>query len=86
MIAFIMICCLAAIAYLSRAWMSDTVKREERMANRIDKLEDFQRNELLSMVGKCQIALDDNSAAMRELTVTLRGRPCLLTAEKQKTA
>ena len=70
--------------WLMRQQLSNSEKREERMAKRIDVLEDFQRKELSLMLDHCRSSLDANSAAMEKLNTTLSARPCLWQVEHQQ--
>ena len=49
-------------------------KREKRMSDRLDSVEDFTRDKLTSVV-------EDNTSAMRDVTSALRNRPCLRDAD-----
>ena len=47
-------------------------KREERMATRLDALEDYQKNRLEVMAIESVTALKENSLVMREVLTILR--------------
>lgn len=72
MVAFFCIAVVAMLVWLMRSWSNDAHDREERMAKRIDSLEEFARNTLME-------ALQENSRALLELTSTLKTKPCLMT-------
>lgn len=74
MLAFFFIFVVALLGWLIHSMRNDSHDREERMAKRLDGLEDFQRSTLLE-------ALQDNSKALHELTATLSTKPCLKTRE-----
>ena len=79
MVAFFCIACVGLLVWLMKSWSVDAHAREERMAKRIDTLEEFARATLLE-------ALQDNSKALQELNSTLRQKPCLLTSTEQQAA
>lgn len=76
MVAFFCVCVVGLLVWLVRSWTQESHKREERMAARIDNLEEFTRETLLE-------ALRDNSKALNELTTTLHTRSCLLSNPDQ---
>jgi len=63
--------------------MVQSNEREKRMNERIDKLEDFQTNELKLLTVQCKEALDRNSHAVDGFTEALHKNPCLWSAERQ---
>jgi hypothetical protein len=87
---------LAVILWFIRAWimkfMEDSRTREERMANRIDRLEEFQNTTLLTLLGETKAALTASTETIRELhqsvltsnesvkelVTRMMERPCLL--------
>lgn len=76
MVAFFCIACVGLLVWLMKSWANESHNREERMAKRIDDLENFTRNALLE-------ALHDNARALTELTATLHNKPCLLSTNDQ---
>lgn len=73
---------LGFLVWLIRQWLGDAMKREERMAKRIDELEAFIRLEMKALALECREALDRNSAAVTALTTALHDRPCLADESK----
>ena len=74
-VAFVLCSALAFLVWLVRTWLMEAARREDRMAKRIDALEDFQRNTLTETIKA-------NSLAVQELTQMLKRRPCLLPEDK----
>ena len=62
---------LGVVLWFVRSWiskfMADAKEREERMARRIDKLEEFQHTTLLTLLGETKSALSESTAVIREL-------------------
>lgn len=84
LLAFVFLVILAFLVWLIRYWMAQSATREERMAKRIDSLEDQQRNDLHALALGCKEALDRNSNVIANLQATLDKRPCLLEGDNQK--
>lgn len=80
MVAVVMIAFMIAFSWVARTWFI----REERMAKRIDVLEDFIRTELKELAVKCQASLDANTQAMANLSAVFNQRPCFFSDEKQE--
>jgi len=78
LLALVMIGSFAFLAWLIKSWMVAGTTREERMANRLDVLEDFQRTELKMLVVQCTKTFNDHKGAVDRLTDILQERPCLL--------
>ena len=76
MVAFFCIVVVGLLIWLIRHWMEQAYQRETRMATRIDALETFARETLLT-------ALRDNTKALTELILTLHSRMCLLSPHEQ---
>lgn len=57
---------LAVVFFLSRDW-----KREDRLSNRLDQLEDEQREVILPLVRDCSIVIAKNTAVMERIERTL---------------
>ena len=68
---FLAVAVVGLLVWLMKSWSEQAHQREERMAKRIDELENFVRTTLL-------VALQDNSKALIALTTTLNTRACLL--------
>lgn len=93
---------LGVVLVFIRQWllrvMDDAKQREERMADRIDKLERFETETLLQLIGQCKEALVESTEVVRELhsnvvssnesikelLLRLTERPCLLPKDQQK--
>ena len=89
-IVFILCCFMASLAWLVRAMMVQSEKREARMADRINRLEDLnsqlvkeQRDMLQVILQANQKAIDDNTTALQSLTTALGNKPCMLDAANQ---
>lgn len=70
-IAFMAVSTVLVLAWLGKNWMREYEQRERRMAERIDKLEDYQRT-VLTEIAK------ENAVALNALVQMLNNRPCLL--------
>ena len=57
---------LAVVFFLWRDW-----RREDRLSNRLDQLEDEQREVILPLVRDCSIAIAKNTAVMERIERTL---------------
>jgi hypothetical protein len=75
--------CVMGVVWLVKTWLNQAYSREERMAKRIDALEDFIRTELRTVATKCQEALDRNTAATNDLVKALADRVCFWDAAHQ---
>ena len=62
MLVIIMISCVGFLVYVVRSVMSQALSREERLAKRIDSLEEFIRTVLMD-------SLRDNTKAMLNISV-----------------
>ena len=63
---------LAVVFFLWRDW-----KREDRLSNRLDQLEDEQREVILPLVKDCSSVITRNSAVMEQLISTVKELPCV---------
>ena len=93
---------LFLILWFVRAWlhkfMEDASLREQRMAARIDKLEEFAQGTLIELIGECRTALVESTDVIqelhkavitsndevRELIIKMLERPCLIKHPEQK--
>jgi len=71
MVAVIMIAFMIAFSWIAKTWFI----REERMAKRIDVLEDFIRTELKELAVSCRASLDANTQALSNLMAVFHQRP-----------
>ena len=71
LIAFCVLSAYCGLVWLIRTWLKDAINREERMAKRIDSLEEFQRTTMADSISGMKLALI-------QLAETLRTKPCLL--------
>ncbi len=51
--------------------------REKIMTKRIEKVEDFQRNELQKIAINATLAIEENTKVTTEICAALRRRPCV---------
>ena len=63
--------------------VKEGVERENRLAKRIDMLEDFVNDTLIKQVQETTTALRDNTMATTALANALEAKPCLLEREHQ---
>jgi len=63
--------------------LADAADREKRMGDRINILEDIQRQDSQTLAKDCRDALAENAAAIDKLNTTLERSPCLWSAEKR---
>jgi hypothetical protein len=76
LVVVVMASFMLGMTWIVRTWFTQAYTREERMARRIDTLEQWQRETLTEMVAK-------NTAAFTNLFLILESRPCLL-ADKDR--
>jgi hypothetical protein len=87
----IVVAFFGCLTWLIKTWFIQAENRENRMARRIDDLEEYQKTRLMEQLEAaralavgCQRSFDENTAALRELTKVLADRPCLLSVEQQQ--
>lgn len=76
LLALVFVASIAGLTWLLKTVLATASRREERMAARIDKLEDVQRTDLRELVAA-------NTKAIVELTVALHARPCFWSEDHQ---
>ncbi len=78
LLVFFFLVVVAFLGWLVRTWITTAAQREERMAARLDKVEDEQGDELRNLTVQCIEAFNKNTVAVDRITDALERRPCLL--------